>query len=227
MKPAIKPEKRASTGRQRRPGGRSQRVWEAVAAATESILIEKGLDDIGVVEIARLAGVNPTTIYRRWGDRDTLLMEVLMTHAEAALPLPDTGTLRGDLRAYLGEAASLLQSSFGSALLQLGALALRRPQLQVQRKAYWEARLKTFDELIARAIKRREIAPGLDSGRLLEALGGPLYARLLFTGDAIDSALIDATIERALCGLAGARVRQRRRKPEPTPKRRQRRSGRA
>jgi len=219
MTSAIKPGKRASAGRQRRPGGRSQRVWEAVAAATESILIEKGLDDVGVVEIARLAGVNPTTIYRRWGDRDTLLMEVLMSHAEAALPLPNTGTLRGDLRAYLGEAASLLQSPYGSALLQLGALALRRPPLQVHRQAYWEARLKTFGELIARAIERREIAPGLDAGRLLESLSGPLYARLLFTGRAIDAALIDATIERALCGPAVAPTRSRRRKPERRPRR--------
>ncbi len=40
------------------------------------------------------AGVNPTSIYRRWGGRDNLLLDAAVTRLRATSPIPDTGSLR-------------------------------------------------------------------------------------------------------------------------------------
>src|SRR4051794_21175583 len=82
----------------RRPGGRSARVQEAVHTALGRLMGETTRDKITLRQVAERAGVNPTSVYRRWGDIDTLMEEV----AVAALTrdgdvIPDHGDLTADL----------------------------------------------------------------------------------------------------------------------------------
>jgi AcrR family transcriptional regulator len=58
-----------------RPGGRSSRVRAAVLDATLATLMEHGYDAVTVSDVARAAGVHPTTVYRRWGGRPQLVAE--------------------------------------------------------------------------------------------------------------------------------------------------------
>src|SRR5215470_1048367 len=103
-------------GPKRRPGGRSARVRSAVLDATAQILLEKGLDGLSVAEIAQRAGVNETSIYRRWGTRENVGLEVALSRAELAIPIPDTGSLRGDLLVLARGIAAYQQSPFGKAM---------------------------------------------------------------------------------------------------------------
>ncbi|NED61132.1 helix-turn-helix transcriptional regulator, partial [Streptomyces sp. SID10244] len=48
-------------------------------------------------EVAELAEVNPTSIYRRWGSIEALLGEVAVAALTQGEPLPDTGVLDADL----------------------------------------------------------------------------------------------------------------------------------
>ena len=139
---------------QRRPGGRSQRIWESVSNAALELLVTHGHEAVTMIEVARRAGVNPTSLYRRWGTREALLTEVLAARAESALTVPDTGTLRGDLTAYLKEAAVFLQTPNGAALLQLGVTALNRPDLQPFRRDYLLGRLPPVATILERAAAR-------------------------------------------------------------------------
>ncbi|MBL8094372.1 MAG: TetR/AcrR family transcriptional regulator [Anaerolineales bacterium] len=212
MPVSSKPKVNGST-RRARPGGRSQRVGEAVAKATVAVLVRRGFEGFSIPEVAAKAGVNPTSIYRRWRNRETLLVEVLSAHADATLTMPDTGSLRADLVGYLQQAAGFLQTPFGSALLQLGALAMRRPELQPYRRTYWESRVRLIEALFARATERGEVRPGVDPAPLVERLFGPLYVRLLFTGQAIDTVQIEAVVDSVLRDTArtsrGARPARR------------------
>lgn len=201
---------------QKRPGGRSQRIWEAVSAAVVELLVEAGYDGVAMTEVARRAGVNPTSLYRRWGTREALLTAVLATQAQASLVVPDTGSLRGDLISYLSQAAAFLQSPYGAALLQLGAAALGRPDLQRYRLAYAADRLPPVATLLDRAVARGEVTGGRDPAEAIELLAGPLYARLLFTARPIDAGLIEASVDRVLntwvtptASAGKARVRRR------------------
>ena len=59
-----------------RPGGRSAIVKAKVFDAAQTLAVDKGLHNVTMPDIAKLAGVAPTSLYRRWGDVGTLLMEM-------------------------------------------------------------------------------------------------------------------------------------------------------
>src|SRR2546421_3031759 len=91
----------------RRPGGRTARVRAAVLAATLDDLVEHGYAQLSLDGVARRAGVHKTTVYRRWGSKEALVLELMRERAAQEVPIPDTGTLRGDLVELARTAAGL------------------------------------------------------------------------------------------------------------------------
>ncbi|TFY86018.1 TetR/AcrR family transcriptional regulator [Pseudomonas nabeulensis] len=93
-----------------RPGGRSARVQESVHNATRELLEAHERSSVTVPMIAARAGVTPSTIYRRWGDLSALLADVALERMRPDSEPANTGSLRGDLRAwaeqYLDEMSS-------------------------------------------------------------------------------------------------------------------------
>ena len=103
-------------GRARRPGGRSARVGAAVHQAVTELVSERGYGNFTVGEIAARAGVADTSIYRRWGSLQALLADVALTRLNAQSPMPDTGSLAGDLRTYAANVAREITGPDGLAL---------------------------------------------------------------------------------------------------------------
>lgn len=80
----------------RRPGGRSARFHAAVIEATLAMM-EAG-EMPRVEEVARRAGVQKSSIYRRWETIGGLVFEAVGMKARLTMPLPDTGSCQDDLR---------------------------------------------------------------------------------------------------------------------------------
>src|SRR4051794_10052029 len=83
-----------------RPGGRTARNKAAVFEAAAALLAERGHEAVTITDIAERAGVAATSLYRRYGDIRALIMEVAVERLTRERPLPDTGSLRGDLRGW-------------------------------------------------------------------------------------------------------------------------------
>ncbi|MFK0156137.1 TetR/AcrR family transcriptional regulator [Streptomyces sp. NPDC090493] len=83
-----------------RPGGRSARVRAAVFEAATELLRGPDWSRITMARIAERAGVNSTTVYRRWGSLENLVGDLADATVSERAPLPDTGTLAGDIRAH-------------------------------------------------------------------------------------------------------------------------------
>src|SRR5262249_40598485 len=85
------------TGERRaRIGGRSERVVRAVLAATTAELGRVGYAALRMEDVATTAGVNKTTVYRRWPTKADLVGAAMRGLGAPAQPAPDTGSLRGD-----------------------------------------------------------------------------------------------------------------------------------
>src|ERR1700691_1881023 len=80
---------------------RSEAADRAILRAATELLAERGLAGMSMEEVAARAGVGKATIYRRWRSRGALALDAFMAEFQALQPLPDTGTLRGDLLAAL------------------------------------------------------------------------------------------------------------------------------
>jgi AcrR family transcriptional regulator len=89
------PARRASIGPTRSPDAR-----DAILAAAEAVLLERGLKGFSIEAVARAAKAGKPTIYRWWPSRAALLLEVY--HArKTQVCLTDSGSLEDDLTTYL------------------------------------------------------------------------------------------------------------------------------
>ncbi len=176
----------------------------AVIEATNQLLLEQGLTGLTVCEVARRAQVNETSIYRRWGTRENLIIDALLADAAEQLPVPDTGTLRDDLIAYATALARYLTSPGGNALDRALASAGDDPATRRLRDQYWDARYAQSGQIAERAIKRGEL-PGTTEPRfVLEMLVAPLHFRIVLTREPLEPDLPTRIVDALLRGLVTA-----------------------
>ncbi|MFK0160316.1 TetR/AcrR family transcriptional regulator [Streptomyces sp. NPDC090493] len=107
----------------RRTGGRSALVLASIRKAVEELVAEQGSDAVTVPMVAERAGVNHSSIYRRWGDARTMINDLATYRLDPDRPLPDTGDLAGDLTAWAQELITHYRSPVNAALLRGGAAA--------------------------------------------------------------------------------------------------------
>jgi AcrR family transcriptional regulator len=191
----------------RRTGGRSARVREAVLRATLDALLAGGADDLSIRDVAQQAGVHETSVYRRWGTRANLILDAVLGEVQAAVPVPDTGSLRGDLLALLSAIAAFITTPLGQLLLQL-ALRDDLPEDRDVRDQFWAERFTTGQTVLQRAQDRGELRPGVNAQLTIETLLGGLYVRLLLTREPIDGTLIEHLVDLVLAGIATRGIAQ-------------------
>lgn len=160
-----------------RPGGRSARVQEAVHAATRELIDLHGREALTVPLIAARAGVTPSTVYRRWGDLADLLADVSVQRLQPDSEPADTGTLRGDLRAWAEQFHEEMSSEVGLGMLRD---VISTGQFGDGTGACQCARFTTsqVELMLERARGRGEAVPTADA--VMDGFVAPLIYRLLF-----------------------------------------------
>jgi AcrR family transcriptional regulator len=172
---------------QRRPGGRAARIREAVHRAVLDVVAEQGVDKVGIPEISRRAGVRDSSIYRRWGTRENLILDALLAASERTLPVPDTGTLHGDLTALATALIDYLDAPLGRGLLRALPFITDSEEISEARKAFWDTRYQATEAMISRAVARGELPPDTDARITIELLIAPIHFRNLLTRERIDA----------------------------------------
>ncbi|MEE3849875.1 TetR/AcrR family transcriptional regulator C-terminal ligand-binding domain-containing protein [Gordonia sp. LSe1-13] len=177
---AASPRPSASADRARRPGGRSARVQSAVFSAVGQLVGSGQRDTMTIPEVAEVAGVNPTSIYRRWGSIETLLGEVAVAALTQGEPLPDTGVLDDDL----AEWSRIIAADIGRPKRRayLRAMVFARNDV-VEECPCWEIRREQAEEMVGRAAQRGEATPSVR--QILDHVIAPLYHHAVF-GLALD-----------------------------------------
>jgi AcrR family transcriptional regulator len=185
-----------------RPGRpRSEQARRATLDATSELLLEQGLAGASMDAVAERAGVSKATIYRWWPSKEALALEaVYRAWSAGEPPQPDTGSLRGDLRAILLPWARRLRGRpYGRVIAAFVTEAHNNPTFEEQyRTRFIEPRRQQGRAAFARAAARGEIPSGTNVNLALDMLYGPIYHRLLhrhaplsdrFAGDVIDAVL--------------------------------------
>lgn len=185
----------------RRPGGRSARVRAAVIAATLEELAAHGYSGLSLDSVATRAEVHRTSIYRRWRTKEMLVLDAMLEQAAETVAVPDTGSLRGDLLELAQRSAAIQTSPAGEAVVRaVAGEAPGNPELAAANARFWAERLELDRTIVERARGRGEIGPRADPGPAIEALLGPLYFRLLVTGEPLDPGFIEGIVDLVLAG---------------------------
>ncbi|MFJ3798226.1 TetR/AcrR family transcriptional regulator [Streptomyces fuscichromogenes] len=156
-----------------------EQVRSAVHQAVIDLLSDPEGADLSIPAIAQRAGVNHTSVYRRWGSREALLADVVTTRLERDSPLADTGSLRGDLIAWVEAGVASIRTTEGRLLIRAVALSMSGgTAAQGERALQFQRRIASIERIRERAAARGENAPLLEE--ILDQLIAPLYLRAIF-----------------------------------------------
>ena len=179
------------------PQTRRQQEQAREELILRSALTELALFDYGgmtIEDVAHRAGVNKTTVYRKWPTKSALVMAALTSVFELFAVGPSAGDLRSDLRRIAHQLIAFTLSSEGKSLLRLRLLQHPEPELAEIAKQLRARSIKQILNVLKPALARGEIAAGVDVRLLLDMLWGVLFAKLVFNMESIDS----PTLERIL-----------------------------
>ncbi|WP_220449624.1 TetR/AcrR family transcriptional regulator [Nonomuraea longispora] len=172
----------ATSDPERRPAGAAvlrADVTDAIRQAALAELIDTGYARMSMDAIARRAGVGKAAIYRRWGSKEPLVLEILTHLADEAVPLPDTGELRDDVEGFVRHASALRADPRTMRVLtDLTAEATRNPRLAAAMQTRAEQpRRAAGARLLHRAVDRGELPPDLDTELAVDCLVALAYLR--------------------------------------------------
>ncbi|MFE7223548.1 TetR/AcrR family transcriptional regulator [Nocardioides sp. NPDC057577] len=179
----------------RRPGGRAAGVVARVHQAARELLTEVGYEALQLPDVAVRAGVNKTTVYRRWPTKRDLVSDLLLELSDHDLPRADTGHLSDDLVALLKDVAELLRTPLMQAMMRASLEGTIDPDA---RQSFWAERMHRSSVIIERAIRRGELPDDADARSILEHAASPIYFRLLITGEPVTDDDIRLFAERAV-----------------------------
>ncbi|MBB4686791.1 TetR/AcrR family transcriptional regulator [Amycolatopsis jiangsuensis] len=157
-----------------RPGGRTARVRERILDATVQLVGRHGLAGLRYDELAELAGVHKSSVYRNWPERETLVSEALLRYAAETAVLTDTGDLRRDLIEFLIDLAATLDTPTGRAVQSAALTGHENPNVARAVAAVFEQRLEVMRTRVEVAVERGELPP-VDAYFFGELLCSPVH----------------------------------------------------
>lgn len=168
-------------------------------------LAEHGVGGLRVSRVAAAAGVNKTSVYRRWGTREELIGAALRAVvADVSRRLADTGSLRGDLARLVAVVGEEVASKRGRALV-LAALsrAVPSPPTGALATSAGAPEREGAEALVARAASRGE----WDVERhppepVLSMLAGAVLHRVQVEGRPVEEPWVAAVVEVVARGVA-------------------------
>ena len=180
---------RARAGRPRDP-----RLDEAVVAATLQLLAEEGYAQLTVERIAARAGVGKASLYRRWPDKVSIVLEAVSRSPERP-SAPDTGSLRGDARAYLRTLVRY-RTLHADAIAAISSQALCDERFgDAFRVGMAEPIMAGMRVILERAIARGELTPETDIALLSAVPPALLQAQRLVAGRHPDEAFVERIVD--------------------------------
>jgi AcrR family transcriptional regulator len=184
--------------------GRSEQARRAVLEAADDLLAERGFAGVTIEGIAAAAGVAKQTIYRWWDSKTDILMDALLTDAAEHLTPADRGDLGDDLRDYLGRLADFLTYSDPGAVCRalIGQAQLDPAFAAVFRSRFLGAQRGRDRLPLDRAIARGQLPAGTDVPADVDQLVGPVYYRILVTGEPVGRPFTDRLVDAYLRRLS-------------------------
>ncbi|MGZ5383899.1 MAG: TetR/AcrR family transcriptional regulator [Acidimicrobiia bacterium] len=175
---------------------RIERTRKVVLDATVVLIGEVGFGRASIEAIAERSGVARSTIYRHWPDGPELLIDAVACKI-ALIPDSQTGDLRVDLTALLGELAGRLGSPTGGPMMiSLIAEASRDPQMAAVYERFTAARFGSVRSILESAIERGDLPPHVDVEQMTEDLVAPLFFRAFIHLSPLDRDFVEHHVDR-------------------------------
>ncbi|GAA2855343.1 TetR family transcriptional regulator [Actinoplanes cyaneus] len=174
-----------TTGQERKAPGRPRNAQadQAILDAVLTLLADgQSAAALSIESVAAKAGVGKATIYRRWANKEALLIDAVRSMKG---PLPEVGgvSAREDLIALVTANRSSRAREFGIVTACILPELQRDPELNRMHHAVMEPRRERMREILRRGVANGEFRADLDVHLAALMLSGPSMMLGMF-GDA-------------------------------------------
>ncbi len=179
-------------------------MTRAIHRALLEELAEQGYGQTSVEAVARRAGVGKAAIYRRWPSKLELVTSVVSAAGVRPQDVADTGSLRGDVLAFLHAARRLLADPLARRIIpDLAAEAIRSPALRaILERELGEPRRRLAVRVLERAVARGELRTDVDVELALDLVPASLYWRVSFRRQQISDEELERLATAIVSGLS-------------------------
>lgn len=155
-------------------------------------------------KVAARAGVAKTTLYRRWRTKEQLALAVLGEMAQRQVPVPDLGDTRAELVHALTDTARTMHETIAGRTIRGLVPALGNdPELaHAFITTLVDLRRREMRRVTDRGLARGDLDPAAPLELISDLLIGPLFWRLLLTGEPLRSDIAQQLVDAVLHGLA-------------------------
>lgn len=181
---------------------RNAATEKAILTASYDLLLETGFGAVTVEKIAERAKVSKATIYKWWPNKAAVMMDGFLSAAMSRLPVPDTGSVIEDIVIQVTNLARFLTSREGKVINELIAEGQFDSKLAEEyRLRYFNPRRLDSRHILERGVQRGELKQDVDLEICIDLIYGPLFYRLLVTGEKLDEAFIKILVTYAFEGI--------------------------
>jgi AcrR family transcriptional regulator len=177
-------------------------VSASVMTALQQLLAERGSERITIPMVAQRAGVNPTTLYRRWGDMATMVNSLATYRPDEPASVPVTGDLRADVRQWAAGLVEHYRMPANAALLRAGAASAGAEESDCLRNRRSDA---------AALAARYEAELAVTADQILNHVAAPIVYRVIFMPWTLTEQLADEVADELLALIRPRRAAARRR----------------
>jgi AcrR family transcriptional regulator len=193
--------------------GRGAGREAAICQSVIELLNEASYESVTMDAVASRAKASKATIYRRWANKDDLVIDALQRiFADRSQTLPDTGSLRDDLVASLDQQLRdpALLAATTAALKGLVFAASSDSQLaKALRSTLRASRFESLEALLNRAHARGELPGPVDANLVWEVAQGQFCTRAGVDCGTVDASYVEHLVDDVLMPVishAGARA---------------------
>lgn len=181
---------------------RNVETQKAILTTSYELLLEHGFEGVTVEKIAESAKVSKATIYKWWPNKAAVVMDSYLSLATSRLPIPDTGSVFKDILIHSTNLTRFLTSDEGIVIKELiGGGQFDSGVAEEYRTRYFQPRRLEARQLMERGIQRGELKKELDIEFSTDIIYGPIFYRLLITGDKLDDEYMESVVRFAFEGM--------------------------
>ena len=173
---------------------------QAVLSAAIEVFGERGYAGLTIDEIATRAGVNKTTVYRRWPTKADLVGAALISMKQST-ELPNSGNVRLDLFLLLRQKADALVTPRGRSVRRAVFAGTAEPELKAVILALRKEHPLVPRELLERAVEKGELPVGTDLKLVTDALAGAVLSATMWS-DRVEDEFLRQLIDLVISGAA-------------------------
>jgi AcrR family transcriptional regulator len=194
----MTPSGDTGVARPRVEGDREREILQA----TLEVLTDVGYDRLTMDAVATRAKASKATLYRRWSNKVSLVIDALHTTKEPSSP-PDTGSLRGDLMGVFCGLGGLVDPQTVAIFASI-VTALQRDAdfAEAFRREIVGPKIALSQQVWERARQRGELRDDVDLSLLEPALAGIVLHRVFVMGEVPDADVITRVIDQIILPAA-------------------------